>query len=66
MTAEERPERRLPAWAYPALRVLYWVAVVAVSLVLLVLAILFLETRDPGPVDEGGGSAPTGRERPSD
>jgi hypothetical protein len=56
---EAPPESsRRGGWTGPALKVLYWVAVVAVSLALLVAAILFLETRDPGPVDKGGGSAP--------
>lgn len=61
---EPPPERRLPGWAYPVLRVLYWLAVFAVSLALVIAAVLYLETRDPGSV-EGGGSGPAGgSERP--
>lgn len=35
-----------------ALRVLYWVAVVAISLALVVALILFFESRDRSPVEE--------------
>ena len=45
------------------LRVLYWLAVFAISLALLVGLVLFLESRDPGAVESaGGGSAHATRE----
>lgn len=37
---------------------LYWLAVLAVSLVLVVLLILFLESRDDANIDASNGSAP--------
>lgn len=38
-------------------RVLYWLAVVAISLALLIALVLFLESRDPGAVDARGGGS---------
>ena len=40
------------------IKVIYWLAVVAVSLVLLVLLVLFLESRDASDVEEGAAPAP--------
>ena len=40
------------------LKVLYWVAVVAISLALVVGLILFLESRDPSSVESGAVPAP--------
>jgi len=37
-------------------KVLYWVAVVAISLLLVVGLILFLESRDDSSLDEGSGA----------
>lgn len=39
------------------LRLLYWVAVLAVSLALVVALILFLESRDQSSVERTGGAA---------
>jgi hypothetical protein len=39
-------------------RVLYWLAVVAISVALLVALVLFLESRDPGAVDSRAGDSP--------
>jgi hypothetical protein len=41
------------------LRVLYWAAVLAISLALLVTLVLFLESRDPSAVDEAAVPAPS-------
>ena len=41
------------------LKVLYWVAVLAISLALLVALILLLESRDDSEVDSGARSAPS-------
>lgn len=38
---------------------MYWVAVVAISLVLVVALILFFESRDQSQVDERGAVSPT-------
>jgi hypothetical protein len=40
------------------LKFLYWVAVVAISLALVVGLILFLESRDPSSVESGAWLAP--------
>lgn len=38
-------------------RILYWLAVVAISLALLVALVLFLESRDPGAVESARAAA---------
>jgi hypothetical protein len=40
------------------LKVIYWLAVLAVSLALLVLLVLFFESRDASNVEEGAAPAP--------
>jgi hypothetical protein len=40
------------------LRILYWLAVLAISLVLLVALVLFFESRDESDVDNGSLSPP--------
>jgi hypothetical protein len=40
------------------LKVLYWLAVIAISLALVVGLILFLESRDPSSVESGAVPAP--------
>jgi hypothetical protein len=40
------------------LRIVYWIAVVAVSLALVVALILFLESRDQSSVDDAGRQTP--------
>jgi hypothetical protein len=40
-----------PRWATILLRLLYWVAVLAISLALLVALVLFLESRDDSSVE---------------
>lgn len=42
-----------------ALKILYWLAVVAISLVLLVGLVLFFESRDQSTLDEGAGTPPS-------
>ena len=39
------------------LKVLYWAAVLAVSIVILVVLIMLIESRDQSKVDHGSGSA---------
>ena len=45
-------------WQRIALKVLYWLAVLAVSIVLLVLLITLIESRDKSAVKNGGVAAP--------
>jgi hypothetical protein len=40
------------------LKVIYWLAVLVISLVLLVLLVLFFESRDASDVEEGAAPAP--------
>lgn len=40
------------------LKVLYWVAVLAVSIVILIVLIMLIESRDQSNVDHGGGYPP--------
>jgi hypothetical protein len=46
----------LSAWIGPVrvlLKILYWLAVVAISVVLLIVLVLFFESRDESNVDNG-------------
>ena len=45
-------------WQQIALKVLYWIAVLAVSLALLVALILLIESRDKSDVKSGGVALP--------
>jgi hypothetical protein len=45
-------------WQRIALKVLYWVAVLAASIALLVLLITLIESRDKSSVKSGGTAAP--------
>ena len=45
-------------WQQIALKVLYWVAVLVLSLAILVGLILLIESRDKSAVDKGGAIAP--------
>ena len=45
-------------WQRIALRVVYWIAVLAVSIVLLVLLITLIESRDKSSVNSGGTAIP--------
>ena len=45
-------------WQHIALRVLYWAAVLVVSVALLVGLILLIESRDKSAVNSGGVAAP--------
>jgi hypothetical protein len=47
-----------PRWQRIALKVVYWVAVLAVSIALLVLLITLIESRDKSSVKNGGVIAP--------
>lgn len=56
MSSPERGERRRPARAVRILgSILYWLAVVAISLALVVGLILVLESRDESEIEGGGG-----------
>ena len=44
-------------WQRWALRAVYWVAVLAVSIALLVALVLLIESRDQSSVDDDGGRA---------
>jgi hypothetical protein len=43
-----------PRWQRIALSVLYWVAVLVVSIAILVALVLLIESRDQSRVEEGG------------
>ena len=43
-----------PRWQRILLSVLYWVAVIVVSLAILVALVLLIESRDQSSVEEGG------------
>jgi cytochrome b subunit of formate dehydrogenase len=45
------------------LKILYWVAVVAISVALVIGLILFLESRDQSDVKQSGSAAPAGQLR---
>ena len=48
----------MSGWQRIALRVVYWVAVLVVSVAILVGLILLIESRDKSAVDNGGTAAP--------
>ena len=57
-----RLAERLPvceSLAAMVLKILYWIAVLAISLVLLVALILFFESRDDSSLDDESASRPT-------
>lgn len=53
-----------PRWVRILLGVLYWLAVLAISLALLVALVLFLESRDESSVEGGALTAPLSAARP--
>ncbi len=47
-----------PRWQRIALKLVYWLAVLALSVALLVALVLLIESRDKSAVDSGGAVSP--------